>query len=528
MYLAAVREAATSGTAGREEIELKLALPEEQLARIARHPLLRSLAARRAVNRTLRTVYFDTPDLALARRGMALRVRHIDGRRTQTLKIARIADRTLQRQQEFEHPLAGDRPDLALIEDEPLQAVFAEQEVAARLRPLFETRIERRVLPLRMAESEIELALDRGEIRSGRRRMPLCEAELELRSGRPGRLFELALALNGELPFTLEHRTKAARGYALFAGERPAPERAMPVALGPEATAREAFVAIARNCLAQIRGNEPCVAQDTDPEGVHQMRVGLRRMRALVALYRGLLAPQVHGFLAGELRWLQRQLGPARDWDVFLHETAEPLRRRLADEPAVEALRRMAERQRAAARETAREALRSPRYTALLLRLGLWLEAGGWENPEEAGALDEPAAAFAAAALQRRHKRMRKLGGKHGEASEAELHQLRLQAKKQRYGCEFFRAVFPRKPARRYIAALVRIQEALGTLNDAAVGRRLLAVLDRRTGAGEANLLETGAAIVLGWQAARIELHMAAFPAVWDEFRSRDAFWSRR
>jgi len=77
--------------------------------------------------------------------------------------------------------------------------------------------------------------------------MPLSEAELELKSGKPERLYELALALHGTVPFTLEGRTKAARGYALFGDTRPEPQRAQPVRLESEMSGARAFVEIARS-----------------------------------------------------------------------------------------------------------------------------------------------------------------------------------------------------------------------------------------------------------------------------------------
>src|SRR5262249_25532283 len=96
---------------------------------------------------------------------------------------------------------------------------------AATLTPVFETEFERRTWPLQMFDSSIELALDIGEIRSGPQKMPLCEAELELRSGGRGRLFELALALHDNVPVSLATRTKAARGSRPGGRSRSAPRR---------------------------------------------------------------------------------------------------------------------------------------------------------------------------------------------------------------------------------------------------------------------------------------------------------------
>lgn len=513
------------------EIELKLSLPPEKASRLGRNPLLRSLARRRAVTRRLTSVYFDTPDLRLASHGMALRVRQIGGKRIQTLKLPVDVASGLQVHREIEFEIDGDTPVLSRIDDPALQAVFAADGIAGRLFAVFVTEFERRSWPLQMFDSEIELALDQGVIRSGERSMPLSEAELELKSGKPERLYELALALHGTVPFTLEGRTKAARGYALFSDTRPEPQRATPVRLEPEMSGARAFVEIARNCVAQLRANEEPARRGEDPEGIHQMRVAVRRLRALVGIYRDDLDKAVHGFLSAELRWLQRQLGPARDWDVFIDGTLEPLHRHLGTELAIETMRREARSLREQAYGVAVAALSAPRYTVLLLKFELWLDGGGWAAAlpanEPPRALSGPVADLAVAVLQRRHKRMRKYGGRHAELSESELHRLRILGKKTRYAVEFFRELFPRKATRRYHAALVEIQETLGSLNDAVVSRQLIAELERRMAVSVPALTPRAVGIVLGWQAACIDRDVERFGAVWDRFRAAKTFWPK-
>ena len=152
-----------------------------------------------------------------------------------------------------------------------------------KLAPVFETSISRRSIPLRFDDSEVELALDTGEIASGDARLPVSEADLELVSGKATRINELALALGERIPFVLQRRTKADRGYALHNGTsaEPPPVKARAIDLSPNMTAAQAFVVAASSCLAQVCANEAAVIAGRDPEGVHQMRVGVRRFRAL-------------------------------------------------------------------------------------------------------------------------------------------------------------------------------------------------------------------------------------------------------
>src|SRR5690606_35342012 len=186
--------------------------------------------------------------------------------------------------------------------------------------------------------------------------------------GRPERLYELALALHATVPFTLEARTQSARGYVLPSRARPQPQRALPIRLDTATTTDQAFAAVARTCVIQLRANEEAARLGDDPEGIHQMRVAVRRLRALLGIYRDAMDGAVHAYLSAELRWLQQQLGPARDWDIFVEHTLEPLHRRLGTELAVETLRREAKQLRDAAYRTALAALAAPRYTEFLLK----------------------------------------------------------------------------------------------------------------------------------------------------------------
>lgn len=507
-----------------DEIELKLAIAPERAAELRKLELLRRLSEKRGSTRQLSTVYFDTPDQALSRRGIALRIRSAGRRKVQTIKLPAEGPGGLQVLHEIETPVAGDLPEFEKISDLRLRRLFADSVIAEGLGPMFVTEIKRTTWPLRFDGSLVELALDQGEIRAGTARMPVSEVELELKEGKAEHIFELALALHEAMPVTLGQATKAARGYALLDGAQPQPVKALPTGLLPTMTARHAFAIAARNCLAQMRDNEASARLGRDPEGIHQLRIGLRRLRALVTAYRDALAPAAHEFLSQELRWLQQELNPARDWDVFIETTLEPILRRVA---GLEACLEAAKELRDLAQERAQATLAAPRYTTFLLRCYSWLSTGAWASIE-AGALDRPVGEFAGAILQHRHRRLRKFGGKRADLPESDLHRLRLMAKKQRYIAEFFREIYPRKATARYIAALAEIQDVLGSLNDALVSRHLVEELERfladapSVGAAAA---ARAAGVILGWQGGRIAGDLNRITAVWKEFTQHKTFW---
>ena len=514
------------------EVELKLALDSNQLDRLRRHPLVRSLARRRAKTQDLDSTYFDTPEHSLREQGMALRVRRIGPRRVQTLKILRNGCvSSLQHHVEFEAELGGETPDLSLISDEALRQSFAEQGLQERLTPVFTTTISRRSIALQLDDSEVELALDSGEIVSGDTHLPVSEAEFELVSGKPARLYELALALSDKIPFVLERRTKAGRGYDIHADPELSPVKATRVELSPEMTAAEVFVLTARACLSQICANEPVVLGTMDPEGVHQMRVGVRRFRALVSAFRAFLAPEALEFLKEELRWLQQALGPAREWDVFIDETLGPIEARMPEASGLALMRKAALAARDEAYEAARAQLRERRYTEFLLRTDLLLEDGSWALPgvvHRNGLPPRLIGEVAREILDRNDRKLRKLSKKHHELSDAELHRIRILGKKMRYSAEFFGSLYPKRALARQLSVLKRIQDALGSLNDAVTGRRQLEELEHRAaqiGVMKGAEMALAAATVRGWQAAQIERDLADFKEAWPHYREARRYW---
>ncbi|MFO1188806.1 MAG: CYTH domain-containing protein [Alphaproteobacteria bacterium] len=203
------------------EHEIKLRLSPKAAAKLRRLAALRPLRTGPPVTRRLNSTYFDTPGFGFRDNEMALRVRRIGRRRIQTLKLPGHGALGVQAFHEYEADVQGDRPELKGLGDKTLRARLVRAGLAKGLEPVFVTEFDRHTVPVRVGTSEIELAVDQGEIRAGGRSVPICEAELELRSGRIEDLFKLAMLLHEQVPFSLEGRTKAARGYGLLAGEAP-------------------------------------------------------------------------------------------------------------------------------------------------------------------------------------------------------------------------------------------------------------------------------------------------------------------
>ncbi len=524
-----LKQAEDAALVERDEIELKLRLHPEHVERFRRLALLRSLASARPVTTRLITTYFDTPDLALRENKIALRVREQDDKRIQGIKIPAKAGDGLQRCREIETEVESPEPDLRRLAGKKMPSALRKvAKKASALDPLFTTDLRRRTQNLSMDGSEIELALDIGELRAGDHTEPICEVELELKSGSPTHLLELAVGMLERVPLCLEERSKADRGFSLVTGDRPGPLKSTPTGLTKDLTVAEAFPLVARNCLTHIRANEGPVREGGDPEGVHQMRVGVRRLRALVGLFHDALDPKFQAYLADGLRWLQQQLRPARDWDVFILETLDPILAHEANDVGMKTVVRRAVEARDEAYVCARETLDDPRMTALLLRTNLILETGAWANVSEAETLlDAPVTEFAHAMMARFHRRLCKLGDKHASLTEPELHKLRIRGKRMRYGAEFFSELYDRDAVRALLSALRDIQDRLGSLNDAVVARGLLAELKARTDKARNNRVATSRAFgaVEGWNFARIDRDLAQLPEVWNRYRAIKPYW---
>ena len=248
--------------------------------------------------------------------------------------------------------------------------------------------------------------------------------------------------------------------------------------LSPASGIHEIMAAIIGGCRDHWLANVPAAIDGRDPEGIHQVRVGLRRLRSALSLFREQIAPAQRAALNKEAKWLLGELGAVRDLDVFLGA--------LADKAA--AMAAVARRQRERAHRTAAAALQSPRARRFAHRLDVWLQGRGWRNGDD----DASPTAIARTALNRRLRRIRDAAARVGGLSIEERHELRIAVKKARYGLEFLHALLPEKRAQRWTSALKRLQDSLGYLNDVDVAERTVAALVRGAGVQKARVAQTG------------------------------------
>lgn len=449
---------------GPIETELKLEVDPADRARIA---LAELFSETPSAADHLVAAYFDTPHRHVRGAGYSLRVRREGAKRVQTVKTldasaGLFAREEWEREVETECPVL--HPELGLPK-KMLQAASR-----ARLDCLFVTAVWRIAGTVGYGGGVFECAIDNGEIRSGNRRLGLCEIELELESGPSQSLFDFARRLDERFPVRIAVLSKAERGYRLADGIAGMPAKAEPIVIGVGDSAGDVFRIIAHSCLRQFRINEKLLLETGAAEPLHQARVGLRRLRTAFSLYKPLLSSDRRAaLLEAELRWLAAELGELRNLDVLIaNGRGEPrLPLRVAREQAL---------------ANVRDVLGSTQTRLLMIDLAEWLAVGAWcMRPEDPDLFGQNARRFAREVLDMERKLLRRRGKGLAALDDGQRHKARIAAKKLRYASQFFESLFPGKKARRryelFRAAIEALQEQLGDLNDLVVRPQILAQL---------------------------------------------------
>jgi inorganic triphosphatase YgiF len=370
---------------------------------------------------------------------------------------------------EWETELDGATPDLAKAQETPLGKLIT-RKVQRKLKPVFRTSVHRLALPIRTRGSEIELAVDRGNITSGTRSRPIAEFELELKHGNRADLFRIARSFERKAGAELDLQSKSEKGYQLAARRRESASHAEPIHLDRKVSASEAFTAIASSTFRHFAINADPL-RHFDAEAVHQMRVGLRRTRAAISLFDDVLPRASTAGIKEEIVWLTAELAPAREIDVLLKERVRPITKAGPPKRGFRAIEKKFAMQRTKAFKRASRAVGSPRFRRLLIDMLEWIETRKAPSDKE-----KRIGPYAAELLDRRMKKARKQGKRLNKLSPQQRHKLRIRIKKIRYALDFFEHLYDssdRKEIAQLSSRLKSVQSALGALNDFMAHREL-------------------------------------------------------
>jgi inorganic triphosphatase YgiF len=472
------------------EIELKLSASPRDFAKFtAALPRLATVVQGLQTKHVV-TQYFETPDLALVRRGISLRLRDSDGHHSQGLKARRQPNdgtrpMLASERGEWEWPVESGKLDFRPLNSEEAAALLPVHAVAT-LSSIFATDIRRTEVELEAGDgAHVKLALDQGRVVAGPREQPVCEIELELANDGPiaqqGTLYRLGLELHRIAPVAISMVSKAERGYRLVTHQPPSSSKAPPLTLANDISARDGIRMIFRASLGHLLDNQ-AAALASDASGIHQMRVAIRRLRSALKLFRPVIASPETVWVEGELKWLGTELGRARDWDVLATSTLDRVAKGAAVSDAIKALHPAVAVQRRAAHKAASRAITGPRYTTFVLAFGLWIEEGHWHEGLDARHRRQLPKRFIKLAndiLDRAAEKAAKRGRHIARANSRERHQLRKALKGLRYATDFLGTLYPVKRTKHFKQMLGDLQDCLGLLNDNAAAAHLLDTLVR-------------------------------------------------
>lgn len=455
------------------EIELKLALQPRHTVLIRRHPLL---SAGKPQHHPLLSIYFDTPKFDLMRHGIALRVRHIGKQWIQTLKAESQSVGALTSRPEWEAVVEnGDWPDFSVLPQVALDLLSGIKH--KRIVPVFTTEFRRTAWQIVHSKARAEVALDRGKITAAGQCREICEVEIELKSGEPEFLFEIAAQLLQAAPLHIEPRSKAERGYTLCGAVSPSPIKSIRPTIAQDQSTGEAWNAVLQAALVQLSANVPGFLENAhDIEYLHQLRVALRRLHTGVQLAESL--GQETLTWERPLRELMHALNPARDWDVFQHEIlpgilpilAAQVQHTTTGDDTFTVLQNAATQ----ARQRAQALLLQPAFTQLILDIGRSLLTISVDTHSRG------TGTWAAAILEQRWQKLRKRCHGFSGLNPSERHLARIAAKKMRYSAEAFAPLYEKKQTTPFITALAALQDELGVENDRYKAMQLLNELPKK------------------------------------------------
>lgn len=487
------------------EFELKFRVPPESLPAVRQALDLAGVRSQR-----LQAAYFDTADRLLTRHRLSLRLRKEGPSWVQTLKapgdsaVHRL-EHNVRRPGRFgpEGPplepalhagsLAGDRLNTVLCSGDtappPLEVVYRAD-------------VRRQMVVREQGATRVEVALDRGLLQAGERRADVAELEFELLEGAPQDVVSLAAAWALPLGLWLSTISKAERGERLARGDQAwEPVHAVNPGLRPLRDDGPGLLrAAVAACLEQVLANASALADGHGTaEHVHQLRVGLRRLRTALRELGGLQPGWQPGWEA-RLEAAFRALGESRDLETVGPALAARIAAAGGPAPSLQ-------RPPAQAAPDPQAVVRGPDFQSVLLEMLAFTSARSedTEAAEDADRAFAPLPAdppqmpmpgpFVARRLDRLHRRIARQAAHFDTLDPAAQHRVRKQLKRLRYLAELTGGLFKAGRVKRFLEALKPAQEVLGDYNDALVARAHFQSIAEQG--------DPGAGFAAGWLAGR-------------------------
>ncbi len=285
-----------------------------------------------------------------------------------------------------------------------------------------------------------------------------------------------------------------------------------------------ALAAILEGSVGHVLAAAEYARNSDDPEGIHQLRVGIRRLRAAMSIFGHAFPTNGRPTIGRKLQALQQRLGATRDLDVLIEETLASVPDGIRSDTGFGDLLEAVETKRATERRRARAALESRRCVDLLSQLWPSIDRHVRQGATPSASASQPIVGFAQDVLAARFRKARKLGERVRELDVTALHELRIRVKKLRYAAEFFRDLWPSQRAAHDLAALKDLQQALGAVQDLTVAAAILADV-----AGNAGPDAADAATRVGAAATQLAAReIGKLRPLWQSVAAHRRFWRDR
>lgn len=523
------------------ELEFKVELGLEAMDTASNHPSLTGLAVQPPRTERLRAIYFDTTDRRLEAAGIRLRVRDEDGQWIQTVKVGGGVNLGLSKAREVSVPVPQPRPNVDEITDPDARDRVVRALGTSSLRPMFETVVLRSThlvsLPARgdcASDGLVEVAMDQGQVHTPAGDVIIRDIEIELKDGHATALLEAADALLTDIPFRLATENKAERGFRRLDGlsrkqlketlepEKPSGE------LSGDTPAIAAFRTIGAAYCGAALAYKDQIPEDDDPEGPHQLRVNLRRLRTLLKAFRPVLDTDRLRRLSVDARELARIAGRLRDADVIVTEVVPDAASVPPgmDAEALAALRDHLRTTRDTVKKEVIAEIASADHSPLMVECALFpfvVETEA-DTADSSNNLQWTFAMAGRKALARSWRSVLSYGKDIDHLSIEERHELRKALKGLRYTIDIFSPAFPDGNAASYIRQLRKMQDVFGYLNDVATAEAQLEpyIADRQS----AGSMGDAARAVISWHEKHADKAWLQAKKRWVALRDTPKFWT--
>jgi inorganic triphosphatase YgiF len=513
-----------------QNIRIKFEIAPDQIDRLRSHLSQKPHLQEPPYFETRQWIYYDTRDFSVRDEGFSLRLETGKENILQLIGNPNGAAYRYFDELKWQSPVDTNAMFRDELPSELLPASLSEK-ISGVLRPVFKADAETKRYVIHHGASEITVMIVDGSVSTESRTAGFSEVQFSIDSNEPSDLFAYVLGIDETIPLRLASETEACRGYRLLNGKNSRYVKRKPVKLERGMSCAEAFRIIAHECVHHIVANEPAMSTG-DAEALHQVRIGLRRLRVALSLFTVLCADTQVRTIKSEIKWFAALLGPARDLDVFLSEVMLPLREEYREEPGLLSLQRSYSAQRTKFYDRVSQAAHSIRFRSLVLETAAWIETGLWNQSEGTRAARErPAENFACEELTQRRKKVKKKGADLADLDPDGRHSLRIHVKKLRYTAEFFLSLFPgkKKSKRAFLASLKSLQTALGDVNDIAVRAGLKAdvISDKKSRADGQKLQHRAfaAGLIIGHQRAKLDMIVKTAERSYKDFLDAKVFW---